>query len=217
MLLRGHLHVAPGKERLQHHPAAGAGPASPVGIHLQGCPCGPARPLHSTPPLEPPPTPGSSSCPLPPSPPLQPSSLHRGVAGPLALGREDRGARSGRPVQLWAPGPPGGSEGRYWHLHRSLHTGQPPCRGAGGTAAPGPGCLDRECGRGALEMDLGAFFRAGSGEKTCWWWCFSRSVVSDSCDPQGLQSTRLLCPWDAPGKNTGVGCHALLQRIFLTH
>ena len=28
--------------------------------------------------------------------------------------------------------------------------------------------------------------------------------------------TRLLCPWDAPGKNTGVGCHALLQGIFLT-
>ena len=29
------------------------------------------------------------------------------------------------------------------------------------------------------------------------------------CDP-----TRLLCPWDSPGKNTGVGCHALLQRIY---
>ena len=26
---------------------------------------------------------------------------------------------------------------------------------------------------------------------------------------------RLLCPWDFPGKNTGVGCHFLLQRIFL--
>ena len=26
----------------------------------------------------------------------------------------------------------------------------------------------------------------------------------------------LLCPWDSPGKNTGVGCHALLQGIFLT-
>ena len=25
---------------------------------------------------------------------------------------------------------------------------------------------------------------------------------------------RLLCPWDSPGKNTGVGCHALLQGIF---
>ena len=31
-----------------------------------------------------------------------------------------------------------------------------------------------------------------------------------------LLPTRLLCPWDSPGKNTGVGCHALLQRIFPT-
>ena len=30
------------------------------------------------------------------------------------------------------------------------------------------------------------------------------------------EPTRLLCPWDSPDKNTGVGCHALLQRIFLT-
>ena len=32
----------------------------------------------------------------------------------------------------------------------------------------------------------------------------------------GLQPTRLLCPWDSPDKNTGVGCHAFLQGIFLT-
>ena len=32
----------------------------------------------------------------------------------------------------------------------------------------------------------------------------------------GLQPTRLLCPWDFPGNNTAVGCHCLLQRIFLT-
>ena len=32
----------------------------------------------------------------------------------------------------------------------------------------------------------------------------------------GLQSTRLLCPWNFPGKNTGVGCHFLLQGIFPT-
>ena len=29
-------------------------------------------------------------------------------------------------------------------------------------------------------------------------------------------SYRLLCPWNSPGKNTGVGCHFLLQGIFLT-
>ena len=33
--------------------------------------------------------------------------------------------------------------------------------------------------------------------------------------PSGLQPSRLLCPWDSPGKNTGVGCHARLQGIFL--
>ena len=40
------------------------------------------------------------------------------------------------------------------------------------------------------------------------------SVVSDSLRPRGLQPTRLLRPWDSPGKNTGVGCHFLLQGIF---
>ena len=42
------------------------------------------------------------------------------------------------------------------------------------------------------------------------------SVMSNSLQPYGLQPTRLLCLWDSPGKNTGVGCHALLQGIFLT-
>ena len=32
----------------------------------------------------------------------------------------------------------------------------------------------------------------------------------------GLKPTRLLCPWNFPGKNTGVGCHFLLKGIFLT-
>ena len=42
-------------------------------------------------------------------------------------------------------------------------------------------------------------------------WEWSRSVVSDSLWPHGLQSTRLLRPWDFPGKSTGVGCYHLLQ------
>ena len=42
-------------------------------------------------------------------------------------------------------------------------------------------------------------------------WKWSRSVVSDSQQPHGLQPTRLLCPRDFPGKSTGVGCHCLLQ------
>ena len=44
----------------------------------------------------------------------------------------------------------------------------------------------------------------------------SCSVVSNCLQPYRLQPTRLLCPWDSPGKNAGVGCHALLQRIFPT-
>jgi len=41
-------------------------------------------------------------------------------------------------------------------------------------------------------------------------WKGSRSVVSDSSRPHGLQPPRLLCPWDFLGKSTGVGCHCLL-------
>ena len=33
------------------------------------------------------------------------------------------------------------------------------------------------------------------------------------CDPSGPVARRLLCPWNFPGKNTGVGCHFLLQGI----
>ena len=44
----------------------------------------------------------------------------------------------------------------------------------------------------------------------------SCSVMSNSLQPPGLQPARLLCPWDSPGKNTGVGCHFLLQGIFPT-
>ena len=38
-------------------------------------------------------------------------------------------------------------------------------------------------------------------------WKGSSSVVSNSLQPHGLQPTRLLRPWDFPGKSTGVGCH----------
>ena len=40
---------------------------------------------------------------------------------------------------------------------------------------------------------------------------FVASVVSDSVRLHRRQPTRLPCPWDSPGKNTGVGCHFLLQ------
>ena len=40
-----------------------------------------------------------------------------------------------------------------------------------------------------------------------WKWKWSHSIVSDSSRPPGLQPTRILHPWDFPGKSTGVGCH----------
>ena len=46
--------------------------------------------------------------------------------------------------------------------------------------------------------------------------CYVTSVMSISVQPNVLQPARLLCPWDSPGKNTGVGCHTLLQEIFMT-
>ena len=45
---------------------------------------------------------------------------------------------------------------------------------------------------------------------------FICQVVSDSLGPHELQATGLLCPWDFPGKNSGVGCHFLLHGIFPT-
>ena len=41
--------------------------------------------------------------------------------------------------------------------------------------------------------------------------CCVASVVSDSVRPHRWQPTRLPGPWDSPGRNTGVGCHCLLQ------
>ena len=40
--------------------------------------------------------------------------------------------------------------------------------------------------------------------------------MSNSLGPHGLQPSRVLCPWNSPGKNTRVGCHFLLQGIFPT-
>ena len=55
---------------------------------------------------------------------------------------------------------------------------------------------------------------AAPPEKPLRWCCCCQvaSVVSDSVRPHRRQPTRLRCPGDSPGKNTGVGCHCLLHR-----
>ena len=63
-----------------------------------------------------------------------------------------------------------------------------------------------------LNCDI--FFSSchSSGVKLCCCCCCEvASVVSNSVRPHRQQPTRLLHPWDSPSKNTGVGCHFLLQ------
>ena len=64
-------------------------------------------------------------------------------------------------------------------------------------------------------------FEPWAGTRVCVYVCVSVcahtcSVVSNSLRPRGLLPIRLLCPWDSPGKNTGVVSRALLQGIFPT-
>ena len=78
-----------------------------------------------------------------------------------------------------------------------LHnTGSPAQRSAGGTGS------GREAHKG------GGICVEALAAQSCLTLCDAR--------PHGLQPARLLCPWDFPGQNTGVGRHALLQGIFLT-
>ena len=58
------------------------------------------------------------------------------------------------------------------------------------------------------EMQIKTTMRYTSYLSECC--CCVTLVVSDSVRPHRRQPTRLLCPWDSLGKNTGVGCHFLL-------
>ena len=69
----------------------------------------------------------------------------------------------------------------------------------GPPGSPIPGILQAR----TLEWVAISFSNAGKGK-----WKWSRSVMSDSSWPHGLQPIRLLRPWDFPGKSTGVGCIA---------
>ena len=80
---------------------------------------------------------------------------------------------------------------------------------------------------------IGTFYVGGAYEISTWslkpwgWNCIelsrervldsdSCSVVSESLQTHGLEPARLLSTWNSSGKNTGVGCHFLLQGIFPT-
>ena len=57
----------------------------------------------------------------------------------------------------------------------------------------------------------GRFFSIWATSVACCCCCEVTSVVSNSVRPHRQQPTRLSHPWDSPGRNTGVGCHFLLQ------
>ena len=88
----------------------------------------------------------------------------------------------------------------------SFHVG----RGARG------GEMERE-GAQAGEHSRGQDWAEDGGQVTLSQWvgccccCSVALVMSDSVRPHRWQPTRLLCPWDSPGRNTGVGCHFLLH------
>ena len=61
-------------------------------------------------------------------------------------------------------------------------------------------CIQRE-----MEPSLPQSFTAAAAAKSL--------QLCPTLQPHRQQPTRLLCPWDSPGKNTGVGCHFLLQHM----
>ena len=73
---------------------------------------------------------------------------------------------------------------------------------------PWASCSTSLCPRERLETG-NACLPGSSGllQRLCV--CVSRSAVSDSLQPHGLQLTRLFCPWNSLGKNPQVGCHSL--------
>ena len=97
--------------------------------------------------------------------------------------------------------PPGKPQYPYYTAAKSLQSCPTLCDPIVGSppGSPVPGILQAR----TLEWVAISF-------SNVWKWKWSRSVVSDSQRPHGLQPTRLLHLWDFPGKSTGVGCHCLL-------
>ena len=65
----------------------------------------------------------------------------------------------------------------------------------------------------SLDIEILTTLASGFLPSCCCCCCWVTSVMSDSVRPHRRQPTRLPHPWDSPGKNTGVGCHFLLQCV----
>ena len=65
----------------------------------------------------------------------------------------------------------------------------------------------------SMDVSLSELQELVMDREACCCCCLVASVLSDSVQPHRRQPTRLPCPWDSPGKNTGVGCPFLLQCV----
>ena len=80
----------------------------------------------------------------------------------------------------------------------------------------GARCVDWVCCKEDIQCPSNIYRYKPLSVKSRHVYMLIHEVVSNSWQPHELQPARLLCPRDFPGKNTGVGCHCLLQGIFLT-
>ena len=87
--------------------------------------------------------------------------------------------------------------------------------GGGNGNTPQYSCLENPMYRGGSGAAVHGVTKSQTGLRDQQL-CYVTSVVSNPLCLCGRQPTRLPCPWDPPGKNTGAGCHALLQGIFPT-
>ena len=127
-------------------------------------------------------------------------------------GEEGKG-RWGWALRAWE-GPRGGDgpSGRApWGVSAESHTVGTPAWGAARGLISAAGC--GACRKPGLCYQ-GMCTHVCACVRACV--CVCVCVKSDCLRPHGLWPTRLLCPWDSPGKNTAVGHHALLQGIFPT-
>ena len=129
----------------------------------------------------------------------------------------------------WSSSPWGALAWLTWPMGRGQPREGSDSRSSG-SSSPDTGPQVCSTGRG-WSFPRKAFIICDLGKSTitCWatvkclmlfwapvqiWVSKSCSVMSDSLGPHGLNTTRLLCSWNSSGKNTGVGCHFLLQGIF---
>ena len=108
------------------------------------------------------------------------------------------------PQWCWAP-----------HLLPPPPTPQPPCP----TSAAHTSTVITLANKANTEMSppSGSFWSGGTVPAVLaakWWFCACVLSLFSHVQRYGLWPARFLCPWNSPGKNIGMGCHALLQGIF---